>query len=211
MRKITPFMLLGIVLLILASCSKEKSVDTLGGGGGTTAGSTGSEKGTWKLISMRGITNSTVEITDGVDVSKAVTLSDYITDNNGGTIKFDGSTMTGTGITYSVDDIATAYFYTNGILEDSLDLPFAATIPPTNSTATYKKVGADSIYVQTGVFTSVSSGGTTQSSGGGYKLKFDGDKMIMTAAADQSKVELNMGLTQRTISHAVQIITLQKQ
>jgi hypothetical protein len=139
MRKITPFVFLGCVLLILASCSKEKSVDTLGGGGGTTAGSTGSEKGTWKLLSMRGITNQTIEITDGVDVEKSVTVSDYTTDNNTGTIKFDGSTMTGTNIGYSVD------------------------------------------------------------------------KMIMTGAVDQSKVELNMGLTQRTTTHAVQIVTLQKQ
>jgi hypothetical protein len=211
MRKITPFVFLGCVLLILASCSKEKSVDTLGGGGGTTAGSTGSEKGTWKLLSMRGITNQTIEITDGVDVEKSVTVSDYTTDNNTGTIKFDGSTMTGTNIGYSVDFIATAYFYTNGTLEDSLEVPFTGTIPATNSTATYKKVGADSIYVEAGVFTSVSSGGSTQSSGGGYKLKFDGDKMTMTGAVDQSKVELNMGLTQRTTTHAVQIVTLQKQ
>jgi hypothetical protein len=211
MRKLTPFVFLGCVLLILASCSKEKSVDTLGGGGGTTAGSTGSEKGTWKLINMRGITSSTVEITDGVDVEKSVTISDYITDNNGGTLKFDGSTMTGTGIGYSADFIATAYLYTNGTLEDSLDFPFTGTFPPSNSTATYKKVGADSIYVESGVFTSVGSGGNTQSSGGGYKLKFDGDKMTMTGAVDQSKIELNMGVTQRTVNHAVQILTLQKQ
>ena len=144
-------------------------------------------------------------------MEKSVTISDYTTDNNTGTIKFDGSTMTATNIGYSVDFIATGYFYTNGVLDDSLDVPFTGTIPPTSSTATYKKVGADSIYVQSGVITSVSSGGNTQSSGGGYKLKFDGDKMIMTGVVDQSKVELNMGLTQRTITHAVQIVTLQKQ
>jgi hypothetical protein len=209
MRNKTPLLLIGsLVLVVLASCSKEKSVDTSGGSGG---GSTGSEKGTWNIVNMRGITNSTITLNDGVDEVKTVTISDYTTQNNGGTIKFDGSTMTGTGITYSVDDIATAYFYTNGVLEDSLDAPFAASIPPTDSKASYKKIGSDSIYVQSGVFTSVGSGGTTQSSAGGYKLKFDGDKMTMTAAVNQTKVELNMGITQRTISQAVQIITLQKQ
>lgn len=210
MKNKTPFLLLGsIVLLALVSCGKEKSIDTLGGS--NNAGSTGSEIGTWKVVSMRGITSSTVDINDGTDDVTTVTTSDYTTDNNGGTIKFDGSTMTGTGITYSVDAIAHTYFYTNGVKDDSLDFPFSASIPPTNTSATYKKVAADSIYVNSGVFTSVGTNGQTQSAGGGYKLAFNGDKMTMKATADQSKVELNSGVTQKTFNHAEQILTLQKQ
>ena len=210
MKNKTPFLLIGsIVLLALISCGKEKSIDT--SDGSNNAGSTGSEKGTWKLLSMRGITTSIIEYSDGVDDAKSVTTSDYTTDNNTGTLKFDGSTMTGTNIGYSMDAIAHALFYTNGVLDDSLDAPFAAVIPPTNSSATYKKVAADSIYVNSGVFTTVGTSGTTQSAGGGYKLAFDGDKMTMRATTDQSKVELNMGVTQRTTYHAVQILTLQKQ
>jgi hypothetical protein len=208
MRNKNPFLLIAsLVMIVMVSCSKEKSVDSLDakGSGGKT------EVGTWKVFSMRGITSETIEYNDGFDDIKTVTTSDYTTDNNGGTIKFDGSTMTGTGITYSVDDIAKAYFYTNGTLEDSLEFPFAATIPPTNSKASYKKIGTDSIYVQAGVFSSVTSAGTSPSNAGGYKLAFDGDKMTMSAVADQSKVESNMGVSQRTTIHAVQIITLQKQ
>jgi len=210
MKNKTPFLLLGsIVLLFLVSCGKEKSVDT--SGGTNNAGSTGSEKGTWKLVSMRGITNTTIEYNDGVDDVKSVTTSDYTTENNTGTLKFDGSTMTGTNIGFSVNAIAHGYFYTNGVKDDSLDFPFGGVYPPTNTSATYKKVAADSIYVNSGVFTTVSTNGTTQSAGGGYKLAFDGDKMTMRATADQSKVELNMGVTQRTMYHAEQIVTLQKQ
>lgn len=210
MKNKTPFLLLGsIVLLFLVSCGKEKSIDT--SDGTNNAGSTGSEKGTWKLLNMHGITTSIVEITDGVDDVKSVTTSDYITDNNSGTLKFDGSTMTGTNIGYSMDAIAHALFYTNGVLDDSLDAPISAVIPPTNTSATYKKVAADSIYVNSGVFTTVGTNGTTQSAGGGYKLAFSGDTMTMRATADQSKVELNSGLTQRTTYHAIQILTLLKQ
>ena len=213
MRKLTPFLLISSIIFTLVACQKEVSVDTLGitggiGGGGSTNGKT--EVGTWKFLFMRGITSSTIEFNDGVDNIKSVTLSDYTTINNAGTIKFDGSTMTGTGIGYSVDFIAKGYFYTNGTLDDSLEVPFAYTAPPTSSSASYKKIGSDSIYVQSGMFTT-GSGGTTQSSAGGYKLKFDGDQMIMTGVVNQTKLEFSSGVAQRTTNHAEQIITLQKQ
>lgn len=211
MRKLTPFLLIGSIVFTLVACQKEVSVDTVGstpGSGGNTSGKT--EVGTWKLLFMRGITSQSIEYSDGIDNIKTVTISDYTTINNGGTVKFDGSTMTGDGITYEVDALAKVYIYTNGTL-DSLELPFAATIPPTNSTATYKKIGSDSIYVQSGVFTSVGTGGTTQASAGGYKLAFDDDKMTMTAKADQSKIDLSTGISQKTTTHVEQILTLQKQ
>lgn len=213
MRKLTPYVIIGCVLLVLVSCSKEKSIDTTentpGTGTGSAVGKT--EKGTWKWLSMRGITSETIEYSEFGDAIKTVTTSDYTSDNNSGTLKFDGSTMAGTGITYSVDAIAKAYMYTNGALEDSLEFPFGGTIPATNTTASYKKIGSDSIYVQSGAFTTVGSGGTTASNSGGYKLTWDGDKMIMTAKFSQSKIDVSTGVTQKITIHATQIITLQKQ
>lgn len=217
MRSITPF-LIGSILLTLVACQKEQSIDTLNGapgtggstGGGNTNGSN-TEKGTWKFLYMRGITSSTIEYTFAGDKIKSVTLSDYTTDNNGGTLKFDGSTMTGTALTYSVDFLAKGYFYTNNVLEDSLEVPYGYSIPPTSSTASYKKVTSDSIYVQAGALTVVGSSGTTPSSAGGYKLAWNGDQMTMTATFDQSTTQLNQGVSQRQTFHAVQILTLQKQ
>jgi hypothetical protein len=217
MRKLTPFLLICSIVLSLVACQKEQSIDTLGstpgsggstGGGGNTSGKT--EVGTWKFLSMRGITSSIVEFNDGVDNIKSVTLSDYTTINNTGTLKFDGSTMTSNGIGYSVDFIAKGYFYTNGTLDDSLEVPFSFTAPPTSATASYKKIGSDSIYVQSGMFTT-GSGGTSQSSAGGYKLKFDGDKMTMTGVVSQSKLDLSSGVSQRTTNRAEQILSFQKQ
>ena len=217
MKIVTPF-LIGSILLTLVACQKEQSVDTLNGApgaGGTTGGGTGSgsgsEKGTWKVLSMRGITSSIVEYTLSGDNIKSVTLSDYTTENNGGTITLDGSTMTGTGVTYSVDDSYIGYFYTNGVLDDSLEVPLDYSIPPTNSTASYKKVKSDSIYVQAGAFTMVGSSGTTPSAAGGYKLAWNGDKMTMTAVFDDSKIQFTQGISMRMTQHAVQIVTLQKQ
>lgn len=213
MRKIAPYLLIGCVLLVLVSCSKEKSVDTPentpGTGTGSAVGKT--EKGSWNFISMRGITSETIEFDQFGDATKIVTTSDYTTINNAGTIKFDGSTMTGIGLTYSVDAMAKTYIYTNGTVEDSLELPFAATIPPINSTASYKKIGSDSIFVQSGAFKNVGTGGTTQASSGGYKLAWDGDKMTMTGSVSISKIDFSTGISQKITQRATQIITLQKQ
>jgi hypothetical protein len=213
MRKLTPYVIIGCVLLILVSCSKEKSIDTTENAPGTGTGSAvgKTEKGAWTFISMRGITSETIEFTQFGDAMKFVTTSDYTTTNNAGTVKFDGSTMTGTGLTYSVDGMAKTYIYTNGALDDSLELPFGATIPPTNSTASYKKIGSDSIYVQSGAFTTVGTGGTTQANSGGYKLAWDGDKMTMTASVVISKIDLSTGTSQKITQRATQIVTLQKQ
>ncbi len=213
MRKIAPYLFIGCVLLVLVSCSKEKSIDTSEHAPGTGTGSAvgKSEKGVWKFLSMRGITSATVEFTQFGDAQKYVTLSDYTSTNNAGTVTFDGSTMTGTGLTYTIDGIAKTYIYTNGVVEDSLELPFGGTMPPTNSTASYKKIGSDSIYVQSGGFTSVGTGGTTQASSGGYKLAWDGDKMTMTSAVVISKIDVSTGVSQKITQRATQIITLQKQ
>jgi len=217
MKNVTPF-LIGSILLTLVACQKEQSVDTLNGapgtggstGGGSTNGSN-TEKGTWKVISMHGITSSTAEYTLSGENIKSVTLSDFTTIDNGGTVKFDGSTMTGTGVTYSVDDSYTGYFYTNNVLDDTLEMPLQYTIPPTNSTASYKKIKSDSIYVQSGAFTIVGSSGATPSSAGGYKLAWNGDQMTMTAVFDDSQIQFTQGVSVKMSQHAVQILTLQKQ
>jgi len=216
MRNITPF-LIGSILLTLVACQKEQSVDTLNGApgaGGSTGGTSsgnGSEKGTWKFLSMRGITSSTAEYNLSGDNIKTVTLSDYTTVNNDGTVKFDGATMTGTGLAYSVHDTYTGYFYTNGSLDDTLDIPFDFSVPPTNSTASYKKIKSDSIYVQSGGFTIVGTTGTTAAAEGGYKLAWEGDKMTMTYVFDDSKIQFNQGISMKMTQHMVQIMTLQKQ
>lgn len=217
MKNLTPF-LIGSILLTLVACQKEQSVDTLNGAPGT-GGSTGggnstagkSEIGTWKVLSMRGITSSTVEYSLSGDAIKSVTLSDYTTDNNGGTVKFDGSTITGTGVTYSADFVADNHSYLNGAPFDSAQVPYSFVIPPTNSTASYKKIKSDSIYVQAGAFAIGGSSGTTPSNAGGYKLAWSGDQMTLTAAVDQSQIQLVQGVSARITAHAVQILTLQKQ
>ncbi|WP_207512586.1 hypothetical protein [Longitalea luteola] len=212
MRKLTPFLLFGCILLTIVSCQKEKSIDTLNHtpgipGGGNTGGS---EIGTWKFINMNVKTMVLIEMSSMGQAERAITVSDYTTDNNAGTCTFDGSTMTNTGMAYDVDAMSTTYLYLNGTLEDSVDLPFTFTLPPTNSNATYKKIGSDSIFIQSGGLTTP-GGGTIQGSSGGYKLNFIGNRMTLTGHHSESKTAIVMGVMQKRIDNATTVITLEKQ
>lgn len=226
MRNFTPSLLFGCILLLLVSCSKEKSVDTLGYTPGSSnntnnssnnnnnngGSSTGSEIGTWTFINMHATTLSSVEYNTGFSNEKAVTVSDYTTQNNAGTITFDGSKMTATGLAYDVNAIAKTYMYTDNVLDDSLDFPFTANIPSsTASNATYKKVTSDSIYIQSGAFTGMDpNGGTTQGMPSGYRLKWDGDKMYMSMSYTQTSNQVVSGMTQKTTMRITSVTTLQK-
>jgi len=203
MQRIRHLFLCSLTVFIFISCKKEKSFEV------ATAGSSGdTELGNWKFLWLQASTSSVVEVDDGVDVLKALTVSDYTTEQNGGAIKFDGTNMTATGLTYSINDIAKGYFYDNGVLYDSLELPMTATLPSTNATAGYKKIGTDSLYFASGSLMNPGTGGGTQTLPGGYKLKFMGDTMTMTLIFDQFKSETTAGLTTKTTNHAVSVTTL---
>jgi hypothetical protein len=214
MRKITPFLLFGCILLALVSCQKEQSIDTLGQTPGAPDGGSadGNEIGTWKFLFMNAVTSATITYTDGVDKVMTVTTSDYSSTDNAGTITFDGKNMTTAGITYSVDGTATTKFYTNNVLEDTLEFPFGGVMPATNSTIPYKKIGTDSLYFSSGILTGMDpNSGVTQTVPAGYKLKFDGDKMIITMKYSATQQEVVQGITQKMTSSAVTTTTLQKQ
>jgi hypothetical protein len=199
-----------ILATTFTACQKEKSAeipDNTGTGGGT---SNGSEIGTWKFIGMQVTTSSTVEMSMLGISMKTVTLSDYKTENNKGTISFDGKKMSSAGLEYTINTTAKIYVYMDGSLDDSLDFPFSATLPPTNSSADYKKISTDSIYLAAGAM-AIGENGAVQSIPAGYKLKWNGDKMIMTMNYQTTKTETDQGITQKTTDKYTSVTTLQKQ
>ena len=218
----TPCLLAGILAFVFISCQKEKSVELPnnspgnssgnGSNGGNGGSSSGSEIGTWKLMFMHTATSQTVEYTVGSDAFKAVTTSDYITQSNTGTVKFDGSTCTTSGISYSIDTSSTTISYINGAPQDTIQLPFAVTVPPTSGTSQYKKIGTDSLYFQSGVIGTVGSGGTTQTTASGYKLRYYGsDSMTMSAIFNEVEQTAVSGLPTKTTTNASVVISLKKQ
>ena len=186
------------IIVILGSCKKDD-----------TNTDSATIQGTYQFKYISAKTNSTVTGSDG---EKAVTTSDYTTINNQGTIVFDASNLSGTGLTYTVNDEAASYFYQDNQLLDSISYPFTFTYPASNSTAAYKLIGADSIYFAQGALvTGVGVTGSAQyiSNGGRYTLK--GNLLTITQIALKDSTFQDSGVTFHMRESGVANIVMEKQ
>ena len=166
-------------IIVLSSCQKENDTNNT------------AIQGTYKLKSLTAKTNSTITGSDG---EKVVTVSDYATTNNQGTLVFDQSNFAYTGLTYSINTEATTYLYLDNELLDSLSFPLQFTLPSTNGTTTYKLVGADSIYFPQGSVTMGGAGATqTLASGGRYNL--NGNLLTITQHISKDSTFQDSGVT----------------
>jgi hypothetical protein len=214
MRKITPFLIVSSILLLLIACQKEQSLETKGatpgtggssGGGGST---NGTEVGTWKYLYAKQVFNQSVEANAGIGVMKSVSSADFTTINNSGTIKFDGATADVTNLATSIDATMKVSSYLGGTLLSSQDVPITGSLPASSYTTTYKKIGTDSLYFPDGL---IDLGGSGASSANGYKLKWVDDKMTLTEVFDDNTTEVVNGISAKVVEHTVTVITLQKQ
>jgi hypothetical protein len=223
MRINNPFLLAGILVFAFISCQKEVSTElpnnnpgnTTGNGNGNNSGnnggsSHGSELGNWKFISLHATVLETAGYKMGADAVKAVTTTDYVTDDNAGTIKFDGSNMAATGLTYSVNGVSTTNMYTNNVLLNTFQMPLTGALPASDATVPYKKIGTDSIYLQNSALTAVGSSGTIQTTSAGYKLRFYSDTMTMTSVYDDAQTIDASGVSTKISTHLVSVVTLKK-
>jgi hypothetical protein len=195
MKKFLQLTLLSITVLIYSCKKDDANADTA------------SIQGTYKLTYLTAKTNSTITDDDG---GKAVSNADYTTIDNHGTIVFDASKLTTTGISYSVNSVSSNYFYQDDELIDSISFPLVVTIPPISSAGTYKLIGADSIYISAGLVPAAGSGGAiTEGSGGRYKL--DGKVLTITQHFLKDSVFTESGISYHQRESAVSSIVMEKQ
>lgn len=216
MRYVTRLIFFSSCLLLLYSCGKDGSVDTTnvtpGGSTGNGNGNgSGAEVGNWKFISFHEVTSQTVEVSTGNDAIKTVTTRDYTSDNNAGNIRFDGNAMFFTNVAFTVNTMTQVSYYTNGVYNVTQQVPFTGALPATTSTAYYKKMGADSLYFAVGVVTGLGMNGSVETKPAGYKLTFDGNKLYMTLAINETTTQTEAGITQKVITNSTNVTTLQKQ
>lgn len=202
--------LLMVSVIVLVSCQKEVSIDTINGGGGSGGSGTGSIIGTWKFIGTTASTESTVAVSDaGIDL-KTITKSSYTTTGNTGTYTFTANKISFTGVGYTLNSIATSVIYLDGQLQDSIDFPFTYTLPPSNGEGTYKKVGADSLYFESGNI-SIPSSGSQPAQASGVRYKFSGDTLLLITKHTQSTTITDAGSTQKTDNKVDAVVKLLKQ
>jgi hypothetical protein len=193
----TPKLLLTFcIVLFIASCQKEISFDDPiinNPGGGGTGGNT-SIIGNWDFVGMTAHTKSTVTASVAGQQLKTVTVSDYITKNNTGSVNITSNQFISTGFSYSIDTIMNVKTYFDGVLFDDSDMPFVISVPASGSTSSYVRNSNDSITV-TGSF-----GGSPNPSGNaatgpvGLKLSWAGDTLIMKLASSYTQTITQGGI-----------------
>lgn len=184
-------------IILLAACKKDNS--------NTAAGI----EGTYKL---KNISSKTYSTAIGSFGDKVITTSDYTTTNNAGTITFSNSTLTASGLTYTVNADATYYLYNGADLLDSSSYPFTFTLPASNSSGQYKLIGSDSIYFpQGGVTTIVDGSGTYQAGASGGRYSLSGNLLTITQKYARDSTFQDSGETYNLQESATSSLVLEKQ
>ncbi len=164
MRKTKTLYLICALGIFLVSCQKEVSLQNLGGQGNTNNTNI---TGDWKFIGLNAKTYTGIIISQGGESAKTVTVSDYNTENNAGTLKVTANQFIFTGISHTVNDEANVKTYLNGVLFDDSDMPFDVTTPPTDNTINYVRNNNDSLTFTNAMMTLPDpSGGTTSAPAG---------------------------------------------
>jgi hypothetical protein len=169
----------------LVSCQKEvdfQNENNSGNPGGGTGNNNTNIIGDWDFVGMTAHTYSAVTVSEGGEQLKAVTTSDYITQNNTGTIQITASDFISTGIGYSIDTIVNSKTYINGVLFDDTDYPFVMTLPPTSSTSPYTRINNDSL-TTTGAFGAPDPSGSIPTGLVGMRIAWSGDTLLLKVAS----------------------------
>ena len=195
MKKLSAPLFLSMICF-LASCTKDEP-----------APSTAFE-GTYKLTSMSAKTNTTLKSGE----ESSVTLSDYTTTKNGGTINFANGVLTANALTYTVDTYAKYEEYEGSTIVDSASFPFTFTLPPSSSVGQYKLIGSDSIYFPQGGVSIAADGSSSYgnvASGGRYSI--DGNKLTIIQQYAKDSTYSDDGIMYKMKQSAVASIVMEKQ
>ena len=160
----------------------------------------------FKLMSVKGSTSIL-----GSSGDKAVTVSDFSSINNGGTVVFNNGTITAQAFTYTVDTTAMLYLYDGDDVIASSSYPFSYTIPASNSVGQYKIVGADSIYFpQGGLTVNIDGTGPYETVGNGGHFSFSGNLLTITENVTKDSTFEDSGETYHLVETATASILLEK-
>jgi len=186
------------LVIFITSCQKEISADTLGnsgngnGNGGNGGNNTNNIQGDYDFVGMVAHTNSVVTASQLGQTLKSVTTSDYVTENNAGTVKINANQFITTNMAFDIDTLMHNTTYINGVSQGTIDMPFVQTYPPTSSTASYVRNSADSITV-TGTFgPSPDPSGNPPTRPTGIKLSWHSDTLYCKVVATVSQ-NINQG------------------
>jgi hypothetical protein len=118
--------------------------------------------------------------------------------------------MSSKGLAYSVDADFPYVAYENDVQTDEGTLPFSITLPESSSVASFKLIGADSIYFPNGGFSNM-GGMTTQSAATGGKYFLNDNKLIIIMSVIQTSLDNSTGIAILKNDEATATTTLTRQ
>ena len=176
-------LLISSLILTLTACQKEIDFqDSNNPPDGNNGGTNGELIDDWNFINLNAITNTSVSVTESGQQVKAVAFSDYVTENNTGTLKVTANQFIFSGIGHTVSDEVNIKLYLNGLLIDNADSAFNYTTPPTNGTIDYVRNSDDSLTFSNAIMTlpDPAGGGTAPAGPIGAKIRIANDTLSLT-------------------------------
>ncbi len=182
MRTATKLLLLSLAIVFTA-CQKEvdyapaNNSSGTGGTGGT--GNTNNIEGDYDFVGMAAHTESSITVAASGSEVKSVTVSDYITKENTGTMKITSDQFISTNLGYSIDTIVNVKTYLDNVLFDDSDVPYAGSAPPSSGTTPYVRNSADSITATGFLGIPSDPSGAIPTGPTGLKLSWSGDTLLL--------------------------------
>jgi uncharacterized protein YdeI (BOF family) len=200
------------LIVSLASCQKEVSYQLPSGGSGGTGGSgnTNNITGDYDFVGLVAHTRSDITVNAMGQIARSITVSDYVSQDNTGTVKITSNQFISDNLGYSIDTIANVKSYIDNSLVDDSDVPFSFTLPPTSSTSTYVRNSTDSITVTGAIGTSPDPTGNTSTGPTGAKLSWSGDTLILNMRAEISQTITQGGIPAQINQSVIAISKLKK-
>lgn len=186
--------------LLFISCQKDNS----------SVNNSSELIGDWKLVSVEAHITNTSQYNELGTNYKTVTVTEYTTVDNTGEMKVEKDKMSTVNMSYRISTISEGQYFEDGMLIDNYDFPFEYTVPEFNSTATYKNVGADSIYFDSGSLFFVQSGSTTPSNPSGMKYILQDNKLKFYTNYTELKTELVQGVPMQVRNDANVAVNFEK-
>ena len=183
MRTTTKLLLLSFVIFFTA-CQKEidyATINTSGntGGTGNNNNSTSNIEGDYDFLGMSAHTESAITVQESGSEVKAVTVSDYVTKENTGTMKITSDQFTATDLSYSIDTVVNVKTYLDNVLFDDSDVPFTGSVPATSGSSPYVRNSADSLTATGFLGIPSDPSGAIPTGDVGLKLSWSGDTLLM--------------------------------
>lgn len=190
--------LLTSVSIVLFSCKKEDRKIT---------DDNDTITGTWDFSSSDVLTKNSREFKVRGLAQKSEAVLNYITENNTGKLVITDSTITTTGLAYTISSKIKTYNYKNGVLTDSSEKPYNISFYEPQSFCSYKATASDSISFTSGGLV-IFSDATLRASASGAKIKRNGDTLIIKEDIYIDSSEVRMGIVYHTIQTGTATMTL---